>query len=82
MQAWNRHDLEGYLSFFTADACYIGPRRRVDGILAIREYMAMLIGAFPILRPTALPPKNQSSGKWRGFSRLGAGIAGSSALAA
>jgi uncharacterized protein (TIGR02246 family) len=47
MRVWNSHDLDGYLSFFAADATYVGPRRRVGGIAAIRAYMTMLMEAFP-----------------------------------
>jgi limonene-1,2-epoxide hydrolase len=47
MQAWNDHDLDGYLSFFTPTASYIGPMRRVHGIPDIRTYMQMLMEAFP-----------------------------------
>jgi limonene-1,2-epoxide hydrolase len=47
MDAWNRHDLDAYLSFFAADASYAGPRREVHGISGIRGYMEMLMEAFP-----------------------------------
>jgi steroid delta-isomerase-like uncharacterized protein len=47
MAAWNRHDLETYLSFYAEDATYIGPRRRVHGKDDIRTYMTMLMEAFP-----------------------------------
>jgi ketosteroid isomerase-like protein len=47
MDAWNRHDLDAYLSFFAAEASYVGPRREVHGISAIRDYMEMLMEAFP-----------------------------------
>jgi ketosteroid isomerase-like protein len=47
MDAWNRHDLDTYLSFFASAASYAGPRRAVHGISEIRRYMEMLMVAFP-----------------------------------
>jgi ketosteroid isomerase-like protein len=47
MDAWNRHDLDAYLSFFASTASYAGPRRTVHGRAEIRRYMEMLMEAFP-----------------------------------
>ena len=47
MDAWNRHDLNACLSFFTSDASYAGPRRAVHGVSDIRNYLEMLMEAFP-----------------------------------
>ena len=47
MDAWNRHDLDAYLSFFADTASYAGPRRAVHGISGIRGHMEMLMEAFP-----------------------------------
>lgn len=44
--AWNAHDLEGYLSYFTEDATYVCPGRVIEGKDNIRAYMATLTEAF------------------------------------
>ncbi|MCZ7422138.1 MULTISPECIES: nuclear transport factor 2 family protein [unclassified Micromonospora] len=45
--AWNAHDLEGYLSYFSDDAVYTCPGRVIRGKDAIRSYMLTLTEAFP-----------------------------------
>lgn len=45
--AWNNHDLEGYLSYFSEDAVYTCPGQRIEGRDAIRTYMLTITEAFP-----------------------------------
>lgn len=47
VRAWNSHDLESYLEYYSDDAVYEGPRRRAEGKAAIRAFMVMVMEAFP-----------------------------------
>jgi uncharacterized protein (TIGR02246 family) len=47
VEAWNAHDLERYLDYYSDDAVYEGPRRRADGREGIRAFMSMVMEAFP-----------------------------------
>lgn len=47
IDAWNRHDLNTYLTHYAEDAVYVGPRRRVEGMEQLRRYFEMLMEAFP-----------------------------------